>query len=102
MEDFTKSVVEAIKNIPEGRVSTYGRISLMAGQSNGARQVARILHTMSRKHNLPWHRVINIQGFISLPKHGGYYEQKALLEIEGVEFDEKGRVDLDKYLWTME
>lgn len=101
MEDFTKSVIEIIKNIPEGKVSTYGRISLMAGHSNGARQVARMLHSMSRKHNLPWHRVINIKGFISLPKYSGYYEQKARLQSEGIEFDEKDRVDLEKYLWKL-
>lgn len=102
MDDFTKSVAEIIKNIPKGKVSTYGRISLMAGQPNGARQVARILHSMSRKHNLPWHRVINIKGFISLPKHSGYYEQKARLQSEGIEFDEKDRVDLEKYLWKLQ
>ena len=100
MEDFTESVIEIIKNIPEGRVLTYGRIALMAGRLNGGRQVARILHSMSRKHDLPWHRVINIEGFISLPKYSGYYEQKAHLLSEGIEFDEKDQIDLEKYLWN--
>nr|WP_320013781.1 MGMT family protein [uncultured Desulfobacter sp.] len=100
MEEFTQKVVEIIKSIPEGRVSTYGTIALMAGHSNGARQVTRIIHSMSRKHNLPWHRIINAKGLISLPKSRGYEEQKALLQGEGVHFDEKDRVDLIKFLWA--
>ena len=99
MQDFTRSVIEIIKRIPEGKVCTYGRIGLMAGHTNGARQVSRILHTMSRTHDLPWHRVVNAHGFISLPKRGGYGEQKDRLRREGVAFDEKDRVDLEKYLW---
>ena len=55
---------------------------------------------MSRKHKLPWHRIINAKGLISLPKSRGYEEQKALLQGEGVYFDEKDRVDLEKFLWT--
>lgn len=101
MEEFTKSVIQIIKRIPMGRVATYGRVGLMAGRPNGARQVARILHSMSRKHNLPWHRVVNVNGFISLPKHSdGHYEQKARLLSEGIEFDENDRIDLERYLWS--
>jgi methylated-DNA-protein-cysteine methyltransferase related protein len=99
MEDFTKSVIKIIKSLPQGKVSTYGRIALMAGNPTGARQVSRILHSMNRKYDLPWHRVINANGLISLPKGGGYEEQKALLTREGVEFDEKDRVVFDRYLW---
>lgn len=102
MKDYTRSVIQIIKSIPKGNVSTYGRIALLAGQPNGARQVTRILHSMSRKHDLPWHRVINAKGLISLPKYSGYEEQKARLQLEGIEFDEKDRVDLDKYLWNGE
>lgn len=99
MEAFTQKVIEIINSIPEGSVSTYGTIALMAGQPNGARQVTRIIHSMSRKYDLPWHRIINAKGLISLPKPYGYYEQKKLLEREGIEFDEKDRIDLKKYLW---
>lgn len=99
MQDFTRSVIEVIKRIPPGKVCTYGRIGAMAGQTNGARQVTRILHSMSRRHDLPWHRVININGFISLPKHGGYDEQKDRLRREGITFDKIDRVDLETYLW---
>ncbi len=79
MEKFTQKVVKIIKSIPEGKVSTYGTISLMAGHSNGARQVVRIIHSMSRKHNLPWHRIINAKGLISLPRSRGYEEQKGTI-----------------------
>ncbi len=100
MEAFTQRVLERIKSIPEGRVCTYGTIAKMAGHTNGARQVTRILHSMSRKHNLPWHRIVNAKGLISLPKSHGYEEQKALLQSEGVLFDENDRVDLKRFLWT--
>jgi methylated-DNA-protein-cysteine methyltransferase-like protein len=99
MEAFTRRVIEVIQSIPEGKVCTYGRIAAMAGQPNGARQVTRIIHAMSRKHDLPWHRIINARGLISLPKAHGYAEQKALLQSEGIEFDEKDRIDFKKYLW---
>jgi methylated-DNA-protein-cysteine methyltransferase related protein len=102
MNDFTKAAIRIIKSIPQGRVSTYGRIGLMAGHPNGARQVVRVLHTMSRRHDLPWHRVINASGLISLPRNGGYEEQKARLHFEGIVFDEEDRVDLEKYLWCGE
>jgi len=99
MEPFTQKVIEIIKSIPEGKVCTYGIIALMAGQPNGARQVTRIIHSMSRKYDLPWYRIINAKGLISLPKSRGYEEQKALLQSEGVRFDEKDRIDLKKYIW---
>jgi methylated-DNA-protein-cysteine methyltransferase-like protein len=99
MEAFTRKVIEIIKRIPEGRVCTYGTIALLAGQPRGARQVTRIIHSMSRKHDLPWFRIINARGKISLPEAHGYEQQKALLQSEGVAFDEKDRVDLDRYLW---
>lgn len=96
---FTKNVIKIIKNIPEGSVATYGQIALMAGQSKGARQVSRLLHSMSRKHKLPWHRVVNAKGKISLPLSDGYALQKALLESEGISFSTTGVINLDRYRW---
>lgn len=52
---FTERVVEAIKRIPKGKVATYGQIATKAGNPFGARQVVRVLHTLSEKHDLPWH-----------------------------------------------
>ena len=99
MDDYTRAVIEMIKRIPPGKVCTYGRIGRLAGKVNGARQVAWILHSSSRRHRLPWHRVINAQGRISLPKTGGYAEQRSRLQAEGIVFDAAGRIDLEKYLW---
>lgn len=99
MEAFTRLVIEIIKCIPEGKVCTYGRIGRLAGRSNGARQVARILHSSSRKHKLPWHRVVNVSGRISLPRSGGYEAQKVCLQAEGITFDAADRIDLEEYLW---
>ena len=99
VEAFTRNVIAIIKGIPKGSVCTYGRIARMAGQPTGARQVTRIIHAMSRKHDLPWYRVINAKGKISLPKAHGYDQQKALLQSEGVKFDDKEQIDLKEYLW---
>lgn len=96
---FTKKVLKIITSIPAGRVTTYGIIALHAGSSRGARQVARILHSSSRKYDLPWHRVINKDGMISLNPGAGYELQKQLLQEEGVVFDYKDRVDFDFFLW---
>lgn len=96
---FTEAVIEAIKKIPKGKVATYGQVAAMAGSPRASRQVVRILHSSSKKHNLPWHRVINSQGKISLKKGLGYEIQQALLEKERVKFQLDGSIDLKKYLW---
>lgn len=96
---FTRRAIEIIKSIPHGRVTTYGLIAEYAENPRGARQVARILHSSSKKYTLPWHRVINRHGTISLKPGHGYEVQKELLEDEGVVFDNRGRIDLECYLW---
>jgi len=93
---FHERAVAEIQSIPYGRVATYGQIAARAGNPRGSRQVSRILHSSSRKEKLPWHRVINAKGGISLPPGGGYELQKSLLRDEGVEFDERGLVDLER------
>jgi methylated-DNA-protein-cysteine methyltransferase-like protein len=98
-ESFHQRAVSVIKKIPPGRVATYGQIAAMAGNPKASRQVSRILHSSSRKENLPWHRVINSKGGISLPRGHGYELQKSLLQDEGVEFHDGGRVDLKSYGW---
>jgi methylated-DNA-protein-cysteine methyltransferase-like protein len=97
MNPFTEAALEIIKNIPPGYVMTYGQIAALAGNSRGARQVSRILHSMGEKYKLPWHRVINRKG--ELPKISGEtgYLQKQLLESEGVEVSPQFTVDLDLY-----
>ncbi len=97
---FKETVTDIIKSVPRGKVATYGRIATAAGNPRGARQVAYILHSCSRKENLPWHRVVNRQGGISLKPNHGYELQKKLLEEEGVEFNENSCVDLANFLWV--
>lgn len=97
MLPFTEVVIQIIKEIPEGKVMTYGQIAKEAGNPRAARQVARVLHTMSKKHKLPWHRVINAKGQIVIKDDATHHEQILSLEAEGIEVDEFGRVDLQKY-----
>lgn len=99
MTPFTENVIKIIKSIPEGKVMTYGQIARHAGSPRAARQVVRVLHSMSKKHRLPWHRVINVKGQIAIQDDESYNEQKLNLEIEGVEVGQNGSIDLVKYQW---
>ncbi len=99
---FSRRVKDAIKRIPEGKVATYGQIASVAGNYRAARQVAWVLHSSSQKDNLPWHRVINGKGKISLEPGDGFEEQKRRLQKEGVVFDKKNRVNLERFLWDPE
>jgi methylated-DNA-protein-cysteine methyltransferase-like protein len=96
---FTCRVREILSKIPEGKVSTYGRIAMYAGNRSGARQVARILHSSSEKYRLPWQRVVNRKGEIPVRSSEDHICQRSLLEQEGVVFDNKGRIDFDLFLW---
>lgn len=97
---FQHQVKEIIKSIPKGKVATYGQIATFAGNPRAARQVVRALHSCSDSDNLPWHRVINRHGRISLKPNLGYEIQKGRLEEEGIEFDENDTVDLNRFLWS--
>jgi len=98
VEPFTQRAVHVIKAVPPGRVVTYGQVAAMAGDPRGARQVVRILATLSDAENLPWHRVINAKGGISLPGKGGQ-EQRARLAAEGVTLRADGTVELARFQW---
>ena len=98
--EFTEMVIALLKKIPMGKVATYGQIAALAGSPRAARQVVRILHSSSKKYNLPWHRVINSQGKISLKPNQGYEIQKALLVKEKVKFSLSEQIKLNKYQWT--
>lgn len=97
MEKFTEDVVSIIKGIPPGRVMTYGQIAKCAGKTRGARQVVRVLHAMSQRHQLPWHRVINSKGEIGIPTEEGYIDQRMMLEGEGIVFLPNSKIDLAVY-----
>ena len=95
---FTERVVKLVRRIPRGKVATYGQIAVLAGNAYASRQVARLLHSLSDKEKLPWQRVINSRGTISLRAQAGE-RQRSLLEREGVQFGLHGRVELARYLW---
>ncbi|UCD16479.1 MAG: MGMT family protein [Candidatus Zixiibacteriota bacterium] len=97
---FSEKVKEIIKKIPRGKVAAYGQVALYAGNPRGARQVVRILHSSSRKDRLPWHRVVNREGRISLKPNYGYEMQKAMLEDEGVTFGADDVIDMKRYCWS--
>lgn len=94
---FTERVIQIIKSIPKGRVMTYGQVAALAGNSRGARQVVRILHSMSLKYDLPWHRVINAKGEVAIKDTEGAFTQKNRLITEGIALTDSGRVDLSVY-----
>jgi methylated-DNA-protein-cysteine methyltransferase related protein len=100
MEPFTENVIRVIKNIPSGYVMSYGQIARVAGNPRSDRQVVRILHSMSKKHDLPWHRVINSKGEIGIQDEELYFAQKSRLESEGVHFKGKNRVDIETYRYS--
>lgn len=96
--NFKVKVIEIVKKIPSGKVTTYGTVALLAGVPRGARLVGGVLHF--NIDEVPWHRVINRHGFISTkclahPKA----LQKALLEQESVEVSKDFMIDLDRYGW---
>lgn len=97
---FKEKTIQIIKQIPHGKVTTYGTIATLAGLPRGGRLVGGILHFSTEKDKLPWYRVINKFGFISSkclehPK----IAQKTLLEEEGIEVSGDFVVDLKKYGW---
>ncbi|XFA98743.1 MGMT family protein [Candidatus Izemoplasma sp. B36] len=96
MNKFTIDVIETIKNIPKGKVMTYGQIATFCGNPYGARQVSRILYSSSKKYHLPWHRVINSKGMISLHGEGKLMQLERLFE-EGIKIL-NNKIDLNKYL----
>ncbi len=99
--DFTQKIINIIKKIPEGKVLTYGFIAKLAGNPRAARQVSWILHSSSKKYNLPWHRVISSMGKISLKSIEDCEYQKNLLEQEGIKFIDGFNLDLKEYLWKI-
>ena len=101
---FKDAVIKIIKSIPYGRVTTYGTVAALAGSPRSAREVGYLLHSLTKKHNLPWQRVINRKGYISIRGEDVNMKnlQKKLLEEEGVEVSQGFMIDLKKYGWGSE
>jgi len=85
--------------IPIGKVATYGQIAQLAGNNKAARQISRILYSSSEKYDLPWHRVINSQGKISMRSGDGFEMQKAILESESIIVSDD-IIDLKVFQWN--
>ncbi len=96
MTPFTERAIHIIKQIPPGKVMTYGQVAALAGSPRGARQVVRILHSMSKKYNLPWHRVINSKGIISIRDDESHTIQILSLQSEGIQVCD-GTINLEVY-----
>jgi len=97
---FSQRVKNIIKEIPRGKVATYGQIATLVGNPRATRQIVWILHSSTQKDKLPWQRVVNGKGKISLKPNHGYEIQKELLQKEGVFFDESDTIDFERYLWS--
>ncbi|HUX08004.1 MAG TPA: MGMT family protein [Acidobacteriota bacterium] len=94
---FFDAVYAAVRSIPPGCVRSYGQVALMVGAPGAARQVGWALHMLPEGSDVPWHRVVNSKGEISLSGGlmGEAERQRARLEAEGVVFDDNGRIDLN-------
>ena len=92
-------ILDAVRQIPRGRVATYGQIALIVGGCT-PRMVGFCLASLDFGSDVPWQRVINHKGMVSARSSGhGSMLQRELLMEEGVEFDERGRVNFRKYGW---
>ena len=94
-------IYEVVRAVPFGKVATYGQIATLAGLDGQARQVGYAMAAVPSSSAVPWHRVINAQGRVSMRSEGpgGTIIQQQLLEREGVVFDEGGRVALKRFGW---
>jgi methylated-DNA-protein-cysteine methyltransferase related protein len=102
MESKHNRIYDVVRRVPLGRVSTYGEIAVLAELPGHARLVGYALHALPEHTTVPWHRVVNARGGISIGRAypGGELVQRRLLEAEGVEFAPSGLVPLDRYRWV--
>jgi methylated-DNA-protein-cysteine methyltransferase-like protein len=102
MQDIQKqerkeAIYLALAQIPKGKVITYGNLAKLAGMPNGARLAGRLMCELPDQSNLPWHRVINAQGRLSLPVGSeGYREQLQRLQKDGIDIN-NGKIKLSIY-----
>jgi alkylated DNA nucleotide flippase Atl1 len=95
---------DVVRRIPPGRVSTYGDVAVIAGLPGHARLVGYALHALPDHSTVPWHRVVNFRGGLSVGRAhpGAEIVQRQRLEAEGVQFDGGGRVPLKRFRWQAE
>ena len=96
-----EKILSVVARVPRGRVATYGQVARLAGLNGQARLVGYTLNALEPGSRLPWHRIVNARGRISLRSDGGpeAIVQRRLLEREGVRFDAAGTMDLARFRW---
>ena len=94
-------IYDVVRQIPSGRVATYGQVAELAGLIGKPRLVGYALYRVTDEMAVPWHRVINAKGKVSRSpvRNGTDYLQQALLEDEGIIFNNKGKIELSTYRW---
>ena len=93
-------IYEVVRQIPKGKVATYGQVALLAGNPRWARVVGYALHVNPEPFVIPCHRVVNREGRTAANfAFGGGDAQRDLLESEGVIFEADGHIDLHRYGW---
>lgn len=99
-ETNAQLIEKTVRRVPRGRVATYGQIAFMIGAPRNARQVGTVLRSLPEETRVPWHRIVNACGRIS-ERDRNVCEglQRHLLEEEGVDFDERNRIDLARFQW---
>jgi methylated-DNA-protein-cysteine methyltransferase-like protein len=98
MCELYEKIYTVIRKIPRGKVATYGQIAGLAGMGSHARLVGYALHALTPEKRVPWHRVVGAGGKIRLGGEGSAV-QRQILESEGVDFTEKGSIQLEKFGW---
>ncbi len=95
-----ESVYALVRRIPKGRVMTYGQVATLIENRLSPRAVGWAMHGCPE--GVPWQRVVNAQGMCSTDRLPDIPPglQRALLEGEGVRFNDAGRLDLERYRWT--
>lgn len=101
---FNQRVYAAVRRIPPGRLATYGQIAELIGAWGCARQVGWALRRLQLPSAVPWHRVVNARGTVSmsLSREGSDWMQRQLLLAEGVPVDGQGRLPLARLRWRAE
>lgn len=90
--------IALIEKIPKGKVLSYSQVAKLIGASGCARHISYILSSSSKKYELPWQRVVNSKGRISLQDFGTGKRQEQILLSEGVVI-EGGNINFEQYLW---
>lgn len=103
MTDFAARVYRVVERCPRGKIVSYGGVAAMLGQPRAARAVGKALNGLPEDTHVPWWRVVNSRGEVSIRgvEHGRIL-QRTLLEREGVKFERNGRISWKLYGWDGE